>query len=1499
MSLGEHQKEMVALARQQNVVVSGKSGIGKTFAAAFFIREMLLDHPESKALVLVTSVAKTTEVFKLVSRLCSEKVAVASEDVAHLWQDAAHSKRECAQARVLCVSPSIASHLFYLGHISLETLALIVVEDMEDMFATAATFTERLATKYIKVPHLQRPRLFAMVSKPLSELDLPTSRNPLYKLVTAFCISQPTFRKRATIAPIIVETFQYESSNYADAIGHPVDFLRGANPLHCNAEALYASLLTLGNVSSQYDVLTIESRRKRFVTAAEAILEQLGLWCFLKFIELELRHELKDTLDRQIDNGMDAQAINILTTMDVVPPVMDPKSRIEHHADVQQTQTFLAWIVEQQHKHGLGATNARLKKVADLYGSYMDNARETGRCWVFLQRRVHTRVVAEYMTACFPAYPPCCSMLGSGHGSVAGLDKSDVKAADVEKLFNEGKSPLLVTTAMSTEVEHIAPCDLVICMDEVVDPHKLVDFRQRADPDHGVFKYVIPDTPMELDKYRALFGKMAMLLSLDGNGASTTETLDQAVVPRRNTQQHGRKHHHGRVKYELYHADVKAKMTLENSIQILTAFCHTLPGIKIYDNRPLYMIQRHLMGRLDGRKRCRTDTADDGTIDHRKFLFSASLKLPSMLRVKHNISTPKVASDKQAKCIAAFKAVELLLKRGFLDRSFKSKLLVNRTFIPQESVDEDMELETQNSYDIPPATAVEMGLSPVKSKLLRDGDDNDDAVMHLYGLQGMQYGILCTEPIYGGKTSGRWRFELPTSDVMKPAVQHVPLTVHPTKVTLRQSDLKMALKFHVMLMRLICYGLEAAMSPTNGDIDTEFSSKNDKGYVVVPTLCPVGGGCLEIDWAGLHNVMQSALLRPAWPMSGECGNCIYVSNKRRNVAYVIKKVTTTMVGDVARRVVSNDQYWSYTLRRAKSAPGIPILGRWYTKEALLTASPDQPLVHAIEIPGAVPLIRFVHEGKAQLDFGELKERLLIPDQTSILALTKQQYFDAIRLVPLLFEFERKCQLSTLMHAIGCDIDAKHMEEATTKPAYERLETLGDCFLKLESTWWLYQNRHDIKSEGTLSMLRGDMIRNDRLCKLSMQKMLHHYMIYPTDLEQRPFRSWIPSCMGRTPDPVIAHLKWIADVLESTCGAYIQGAGEFAGRAFLSWAGCSVCEAPQIYNRTYFPNCIPQHVPALDSPELPIHLDTWDLTHLGYPDVPERMYLLQTSLKYTFQDKRLLLEAITHPSVAQWLIQADKSTTNVVWKGDYERLEYLGDALIEYLVVSYAYVQYPTWQPGALSDWKGATVCNDALGKAALICFHMDQIMLTGSMRMDPALETKLAHIKRLHAEGSSERPHVTMPKIFADGFEALCAAVFLDSGCDLHVIRDIFLGPLLSVIGADAVALVTRKNAPKPADLCLPRDTPIAFDAHDDDDDDGVAHVVADPAAHEPSVADDAPVEETVATTAGEAPVAFEAPAAGRTGGDDVVKRARPTPRPIVSSTTPVEIIEIDDSDDD
>jgi len=52
----------------------------------------------------------------------------------------------------------------------------------------------------------------------------------------------------------------------------------------------------------------------------------------------------------------------------------------------------------------------------------------------------------------------------------------------------------------------------------------------------------------------------------------------------------------------------------------------------------------------------------------------------------------------------------------------------------------------------------------------------------------------------------------------------------------------------------------------------------------------------------------------------------------------------------------------------------------------------------------------------------------------------------------------------------------------------------------------------------------------------------------------------------------------------------------------------------------------------------------------------------------------------------------------------------------------------------------------------------------------------------------------SLPKMFADVFEALVAAVFLDSGRDLQLIRDVFMGPLLDTVGKDAYAYVCHES---------------------------------------------------------------------------------------------------------
>jgi dsRNA-specific ribonuclease len=137
-------------------------------------------------------------------------------------------------------------------------------------------------------------------------------------------------------------------------------------------------------------------------------------------------------------------------------------------------------------------------------------------------------------------------------------------------------------------------------------------------------------------------------------------------------------------------------------------------------------------------------------------------------------------------------------------------------------------------------------------------------------------------------------------------------------------------------------------------------------------------------------------------------------------------------------------------------------------------------------------------------------------------------------------------------------------------------------------------------------------------------------------------------------------------------------------------------------------------------------------------------ILEKRLKYVFKNKFLLLEAVTHPTVGRLeitllntgsnspnhVVQKVPGTRKEIWKGDYERLEYLGDAIIEYLTLAYAFVTYEEWLPGSLSQWKSATVSNDALGKTAIACFGIDECICIGNVRIDQQTIKLLECIER-------------------------------------------------------------------------------------------------------------------------------------------------------------------------
>ncbi|MDR3050795.1 MAG: ribonuclease III [Oscillospiraceae bacterium] len=122
------------------------------------------------------------------------------------------------------------------------------------------------------------------------------------------------------------------------------------------------------------------------------------------------------------------------------------------------------------------------------------------------------------------------------------------------------------------------------------------------------------------------------------------------------------------------------------------------------------------------------------------------------------------------------------------------------------------------------------------------------------------------------------------------------------------------------------------------------------------------------------------------------------------------------------------------------------------------------------------------------------------------------------------------------------------------------------------------------------------------------------------------------------------------------------------------------------------------------------------------------------LGYRFGNPALLLQALTHPSYAAQHGGADN-----------QRLEYLGDAVLQLCVSRRLYDLYPNLPEGQLSRRRAALVCEASLCRAAR------RFGLGGALRLD---------------HGESATGGRDKPSILADAMEAVIAAAYLDGGLD-------------------------------------------------------------------------------------------------------------------------------------
>lgn len=132
--------------------------------------------------------------------------------------------------------------------------------------------------------------------------------------------------------------------------------------------------------------------------------------------------------------------------------------------------------------------------------------------------------------------------------------------------------------------------------------------------------------------------------------------------------------------------------------------------------------------------------------------------------------------------------------------------------------------------------------------------------------------------------------------------------------------------------------------------------------------------------------------------------------------------------------------------------------------------------------------------------------------------------------------------------------------------------------------------------------------------------------------------------------------------------------------------------------------------------------------------------LENILGVTFSNKALLQEALTHRSYLN---------ENKKWKFSHnERLEFLGDAVLELAVTHSIFIKFPKFDEGKMTSLRSALVNTQMLAKIARE-IGLEKYILT--------------------SKGESEESVRAKESLLADGFEAVLGSIYLDKGFDFIV----------------------------------------------------------------------------------------------------------------------------------
>lgn len=325
--------------------------------------------------------------------------------------------------------------------------------------------------------------------------------------------------------------------------------------------------------------------------------------------------------------------------------------------------------------------------------------------------------------------------------------------------------------------------------------------------------------------------------------------------------------------------------------------------------------------------------------------------------------------------------------------------------------------------------------------------------------------------------------------------------------------------------------------------------------------------------------------------------------------------------------------------------------------------------------------------------------------------------------------------------------------------YERLEFLGDTFLKMATTISIFTLNPN-NNEFTYHVERMVLLCNRNLFNHAVDRNLQEY------IRSKAFdrRSWYPNLKllkGKAHQHGMSHNladKTIADVCEALIGAAYLSAKD--GNMDMAVKAVTKMVKSKNHQMTSFQDYYANFkVPSWHYPEQ---------ISVTFEQAAES---IGSSIGYHFKSATLIFSATKHPS---WHSRSEIP--------NYQQLEFLGDALLDMAFVDHLYRRFPEADPQRLTEYKMVMASNQFLG---FLCVRLglhthlkyfNQQLLGQVDRYVNELEAARMISIQDEMDGSGERVEYWLdvsaaPKALSDIVEAIVGAMFVDSEYDYRVVH--------------------------------------------------------------------------------------------------------------------------------